>query len=98
MKTTQKYQLAEDVSLTDVDDEIVLLDLKSGQYFGLDAIGSLLLKDLLAQGSLARASDSLAAQYNVDAATVLQDTKELIEQLLSKGLIELAQQTECPSQ
>ncbi len=39
MNLNDRYAVSEDVVAREVSGETVLLDLKSGQYFGLDAVG-----------------------------------------------------------
>ena len=82
-----KYQLADHVSLTEVDDEAVLLDLNSGAYYGLNHVGALLLAHMQDQQSIEFANAAIAKQYQTPHATVSQDIKVLIVQLLEQKLI-----------
>jgi hypothetical protein len=82
-----KYQLAEHVSFTDVDEDAVLLDLNTGAYFGLNHIGAQLLNELKAHNSIENAVALIAGQYQLTANTVRADVDELIEQLLEQNLI-----------
>jgi len=82
-----KYQLADHVSLTEVDDEAVLLDLNSGAYYGLNHVGALLINHLQAQQSVEFANAAIAEQYQTPHTTVTQDIEILIDQLLEQKLI-----------
>ena len=82
-----KYQLAEHVSFTDVEDEAVLLDLNSGAYYGLNHIGAQLLNELKARNSIENAVILIAAEYQINYNTVQADIDELIKQLLHQNLI-----------
>jgi len=84
-----KYQLASTVSLTEVDDEAVLLDLSSGAYYGLNHVGALLISHLQNQHSLEYASAEIAEHYQTPHATVSEDIRILVEQLLEQKLIVL---------
>ena len=82
-----KYQLADHVSLTEVDDEVVLLDLNTGTYYGLNHVGALLLAHFQDSKSLEFASAAIAKQYQTPHATVSQDIALLLEQLLEQKLL-----------
>lgn len=83
-----RYQLLAHVSLTEVDDEVVLLDLNSGAYYGLNHVGAKLMAAFQAQRSLAQATREIAEQYQIEHARVKTDITRLIEQLLDQKLIE----------
>jgi len=82
-----KYKLASHVSLTEDDDEAVLLDLNSGAYYGLNHVGALLMSHLQEQKSLEFANAAIAEHYQTPHAMVSQDIKVLVEQLLELKLI-----------
>ena len=82
-----KYQLADHVSLTKVDDEVVLLNLNTGTYYGLNHVGALLLTYLQDKKSLEFATAAIAEQYQTPHTTVNQDIALLLEQLLEQKLL-----------
>lgn len=82
-----KYHLADHVSLTEVDDEAVLLDLNSGAYYGLNHVGALLVAHLQNQQDLTVASAAIAEQYQTPHANVAKDIDVLVTQLLEQKLI-----------
>ena len=82
-----KYQLANHVSFTEVDDEAVLLDLNSGAYFGLNHVGALLLTHLQNKQSIEFAQQQIAAKYQISDTIVEQDIEALLAQLLEQKLI-----------
>ncbi len=82
-----KYQLANHISLTEVDDEAVLLDLNAGSYYGLNHIGAQFLSELQAEKTVEQAITVISDQYQNSAATIQQDLEELLQQLLDKELI-----------
>ena len=88
MSNSTFYQLANNISLTQVDDEAVLLNLNTGSYFGLNHVGAALLNNLVDQQSVEQSCATLAKQYEIPAQTVNDDIAELINQLLEQGLIE----------
>jgi len=82
-----KYRLAEQVSLTDVDDQAVLLDLDSGTYFGINHVGAYFLRLMESDYNSQQAIQEIARHYDVDTKNVETDINELIEQLIAQKLI-----------
>jgi hypothetical protein len=80
-----------DVVWRDVDGEIVLLNVATGQYFGLDAVGSrvwlLLQQDGDAGATLAQLADRVVAEFDVDHATAVSDLTHLFQQLADQQLV-----------
>jgi hypothetical protein len=70
-----------------LDDEAVLLDLQSGQYFGLNEIGCRIWQLIPELGRLAPIRDRLVREYDVSADHAWHDLKTLIAELLQRGLV-----------
>jgi hypothetical protein len=71
---------------TELDDEMVLLNLATEMYFGLDAIGTQIWK-LIEQGATSGAMlEQLLAQYDVDPAKLRADLSAFLDSLAEKGL------------
>lgn len=93
---TQEISLASSVRISDqvifrdLEDEAVLLDLKTGTYFGLDAVGTRMWHLLREHGALQKVVDIMVAEYEVSPEACARDLKELIAALSDKGLVELA--------
>lgn len=81
--------LAPDVMLRRVADEAVLLNLKTEQYLGLDAMGTLVWNALVTSDSIQTAYDSLLAEFDVGSEQLRKDLEEFISQLQEHGLIEM---------
>jgi hypothetical protein len=82
-----------DVVFRDLGGEMVLLDLESGRYFGLDEVGTRFWS-LLSEGTgLDEAGRRLLAEYAVDRATLQRDLVALIEDLEENGLVELGERS-----
>ena len=70
-----------------VGDETVLLDLKSGEYFGLDGV-SKSIWDAISEGkTLAETTDDVVSEYEVDEARAQSDVLEFASTLVEKGLL-----------
>jgi Coenzyme PQQ synthesis protein D (PqqD) len=80
-------RIADNVVYRDVAGESVLLNLDTGTYFGLDAVGTRLWNLVAEHGSTALAIETLLTEYDVDASRLQKDIMALIDQLLAKRLL-----------
>jgi hypothetical protein len=71
-----------------VGDEIVLLDLDRGVYYGLDQVGARVWELVEADHTLPDIIDILLEEYEVTRAELERDVTTLLEQLTARGLIE----------
>jgi hypothetical protein len=70
-----------------VDDETVLLDLKSGKYFGLNGVGRRIW-DCIGEGlTLGEVAATLVSEYEVGEDQAQSDVIELAQDLLARGLL-----------
>lgn len=80
-----------DVVWREVDGEVVLLNVVTGQYFGLDPVGSQVWMLLQSAGppgaNLHTLCDLVTAQFEVDSATAERDLSGLISDLLAQQLL-----------
>jgi hypothetical protein len=70
-----------------VGDETVLLDLASGQYFGLDKVGKRIWDSISGGRSLAETADSLVAEYEVGEEQASKDVIDFVTNLVDRGLL-----------
>lgn len=78
---------APDVMFQTVENESVLLNLKTGIYLGLDPIGTRMWIALTEADSVQEAFDSLLEEFDVSAARLALDLAEFLEELNEHGLI-----------
>jgi len=72
-----------------LSDEVVILDLKSGVYHGLEAVGARVW-ELVAEPTPVRdVRDALLEEYEVEPAQCEGDLLRLLEELKSHGLVEV---------
>ncbi len=84
---TTSFRPKPDVLVRELDGEAVLLDLATGQYFGLNATG-VRIWTLLAEGcDLAAIRERLAAEYAGPAEAIAGDLVELVAALEREGLL-----------
>ncbi len=70
----------------EVDGQLVLLDVSEEQYYGLDEIGARIVSRVTAT-SLDAALAELAEEYEVEPATLRSDAAELLDELVTAGLL-----------
>lgn len=89
MKLTDKVTIPKQVMARTVGTETVILDLASGTYFGLDAIGACIWQ-LLGEGkTLAEACDAMQLSHEVSRTDIERDVLVLAEALRAQRLIEV---------
>ncbi|QXP82899.1 PqqD family protein [Methylococcus sp. ANG] len=81
--------ISEEVVFEKVGDEMVLLNLETGAYFGLNPSGSRMWELLVATKSPVRVVESMHHEYDVAVDVLEQDLANLISELKEKKLIEV---------
>lgn len=87
MNLDSKPICAPGVVTREVGGETMLLDLDSGTYFGLDAIGGRIWTALEDGLSLREACDIIAGEYDVGRDVLEADVVGLAGELAARGLI-----------
>ena len=67
--------------------EIVVLDLESGLYFGLDEVGRLIWESVSEGRSPAEAVELVIAEYEVDEPQARADVIAFVSELVCRGLV-----------
>ncbi len=73
----------------EVDGEVVLLNLESGVYFGLDPVGARMWAVLTQHLSLRLSYEALLEEFDVDPGQLERDLAALLTALGQHGLIEV---------
>ena len=79
-----------DVVFRILDGEAVLLNLKSGVYFGLNEMGTNIWNNLAENGSLEAVYSRILEQYAVEPEVVKSDLLRITGELLDKGLVSVS--------
>jgi hypothetical protein len=87
---TDRLKVPDDVLISGLQDESVLLNLDSERYFGLDEVGTRMLNVLSTADSIEAAYETLKEEYEVDDEVLRKDLMALVDQLLEQGLVEIA--------
>lgn len=85
-----KVSIPDSVLSTELHDEGVLLNLETGEYFGLDGVGMEMWKLLRANGDVGAARTALLEQYDVAEDVLAKDLDELIAKLAARKLLVVA--------
>jgi len=85
----QKAVCAPTVFAQEVDDEMVLLDMNSENYFGLDSVGAVMWQMLEEKKILSEVLKSLLEYYEVEEEILKRDLLIFVERLQESGLIKV---------
>jgi hypothetical protein len=89
MQLSDRFTVSNDVVAREVGGEMVLLDLNSGQYFGLDTVGGRIWELLSDRPrDLAELCDQIEAEFDAPRERIEADLLALAEQLSDQALIE----------
>ncbi|MEI6385672.1 MAG: PqqD family protein [Spirochaetota bacterium] len=78
---------SEDHLSAEIDNELVLMDIEHGNYYGLDAIGTDIWRRLDGQVVVSDLCIALGEEYDADAETIQRDVLVLLKRLIAEGLI-----------
>lgn len=70
-----------------VGDELVLLDIAKGVYFGLDGVGKSIWESLADGQSLEQAASAVASEYEVDGSQATSDVIAFANDLVGRELL-----------
>ncbi len=90
LSLTSSVRILDGVLSRDLQGELVILDLNTGVYFGLDQVGTKIWHLLLEHGSLQKVLDSLVEEYEVTESGCAHDLLDFVAKMLEKGLIEVS--------
>ena len=87
MDLDSTFDVPPHVIAREVGDELVILDLEGGQYFGLGEVGRRMWDVLADSKPLAVARDALLAEFDVTADVLERDLLDLATDLCAKKLL-----------
>ena len=70
-----------------LEEELILLDLTTQEYFGLNPVGASMWKTLMEYPEVNEACARMSTLYDATPARIKQDMEVLVEALLAKGLL-----------
>jgi len=86
---SDRVRMPDDVLISNLQEESVILNLDSERYYGLDDVGTRFLSVLNTSDSIEAAYEVLRDEYDVDALNLRQDLIELVDALVKQGILSL---------
>ncbi len=93
-KLTVVSVVGEQVSV-DLAEEIVILNYKTGNYFGLEGVGTRIWSLIQNPIAIEKPVETIANECEVDAGGCEHDLLGLLEELVSEGLVEVRDNATC---
>ena len=87
---SDRVKIPDDVLISKLQEESVILNLDSERYYGLDDVGTRILSVLTTSDSIEAAYQTLLREYDVDGRVLRQDLTELVEKLAEQGIIQIS--------
>jgi hypothetical protein len=81
--------VSQDQVSCDLSVEAVLLNLKSGVYFGLNTVGASIWKLIQEPRTIKEIREALVEEYDVEPKRCEKDILELLQELSTHGLIDI---------
>lgn len=85
---TETYRRTTDLMEAELGDELVGLDVEAGTCFGFNDVATSIWRRLESPKSFEALRDELLKDYAVETAECERDLRELLDDLVSKGLVE----------
>ena len=89
MNLEHKVIFAETVFAQEVDGEMVLLDMESENYFGLDEVGTSIWQAMQENETLQEVFEALLEQYEVEEEMLENDLLVFVGKLVESGLVKV---------
>ena len=89
MNLNQKVTFADTVFAQEVDGEMVLLDMESENYFGLDEVGTSIWQAMQEKETLKEVLEVLLEEYEVVSDVLEEDLSTFVDKLVESGLVKV---------
>ena len=88
--TTTRYKRADSLSFTELDGELVCLNLESGEYSGLRDVGQTIWEHLDQPRAVDELVEVVVAEYDVESDRAATDVQAFLSELRQAGFVEEA--------
>jgi hypothetical protein len=82
-------KMSKDYVYCSVEDEMVLLGLEDGIYYGLNPVGTFIWEQLKEPKTIGEIRDAILTEYDVEKGECEQDLMDLLRELALKGIIDV---------
>ena len=72
-----------------VEDEMVLLGMEDGIYYGLNPVGAFIWEQIKEPKTIDQIRDAILGEYDVEKGECERDLFELLKELTEKGMVEV---------
>ncbi|MCI0440307.1 MAG: PqqD family peptide modification chaperone [Chloroflexi bacterium] len=86
---TSAPRVAKDALSADLGDEVVILNVSKGVYYGLENVGYLIWKLIERRHTVGEIALAIVSEFDVDFEQCKRDVIELLKELEREGLIEI---------
>lgn len=86
IRTNHTVMRQPDVIHAEVDGEVVLMDVESGRYHGLDSVGSVIWRQLESPVIVGQLVSDLETDFDGDRETIESDVFQFLEKLVEQNL------------
>ncbi len=86
----QKIRRSPSLVSANVNDDLVILSIDRGKYYGTQVVGKRVWALLEQPMSVSDINEQLLQQFDVDRQTCEREVRAFVEQMLAEGLVELA--------
>ena len=84
-----RIEISDGVIWRDLGGDVVILNVETGVYFGLDGSGGHIWRELVKHGSIEKTFGSLKQQFDVESDELRRDLDALVNQFVEKKLVQL---------
>lgn len=88
MQSDAQLEVAAHVHAREFDDELVIVDLRRAQYYGLNAVGARVWDKLAAGATLGEVVSGVVQDFDVDALTAERDVMAIVNEWIQLGLVQ----------
>jgi hypothetical protein len=89
LNMTSLVAAKENLLFCELQDEMVLLDVESGTYFGIDPVGVLIWNSIQTPVTLGYVRDAVMGEFDVDQEQCERDVISFVDNLVKQGLAEI---------
>ena len=86
---SEKYIQNKKIIQSKIGEEVVMMDMDSGFYFGLNSVASAIWTKLVNEITLDALVEEMLKEYAVEKTVCERDINELLEELLEKKIIRI---------
>lgn len=87
---SDRVRVPDDVLISNLQEESVILNLDSERYYGLDDVGTRFVSVLNTADSIEAAYEKLIQEYDVDEEVLRKDLLTLVENLVAQGIVQIS--------